>query len=137
MPHQKHPVFHLQMKKRTDLAITHQIRSLHHFTCIPAQFRNKRKPPSPRGIALALLGRGKACAAIDGAITLGHKRHRGGRATLRAGRFVLLARRRSTIVFARLAAILATGRLVLEAFFCIELLLARGEHEFSAAIAAG
>ena len=104
-----------------------------------AFYRQQKKRPKPLFLlpCLVLLCRSKASAAVDGAITLGNEGHRGRRSALRTSGLELLTGRGSAVRLAYLAAFLAAGRFVLEAFFRVELLLACGEHEFRAAIAAG
>jgi len=78
----------------------------------------------------------EALAAIDGTVTLGDEGDGGGFATLGADGLVLLTGGGGTGGLASVAALLAAGGLVLEAFFSVEFLLASGEHELGATVAA-
>ena len=77
----------------------------------------------------------EALAAIDGTITLRNEGYGGGFATFCADGLVLLAGGGGTGVLAGIAALLAAGRLVLEAFLSVEFLLTGGEHELGATVA--
>jgi len=78
----------------------------------------------------------EALAAIDGTITLGDERNGSGFATLGADGLVLLTGSGGTGGLTGVAALFAAGGLVLEAFFSVEFLLAGGEHELGATVAA-
>ena len=78
----------------------------------------------------------EALAAIDGTITLGNKGNSGGFAALCANGLILLAGGGGTSVLAGATALLAAGGFVLETFFSVEFLLAGGEHELGATVAA-
>ena len=79
---------------------------------------------------------GEALAAVDGAVALGDEGDGRGRAAGGTGRLVHLAGSGSAVRLAGRTAFLATGGLVLEALLGVELLLAGGKHEFSAAVTA-
>ena len=77
----------------------------------------------------------EALAAIDRTVALGNERNGSRFATLGADGLVLLAGGGGTGVLAGVAALLAAGGLVLEAFFSVEFLLTGGEHELGATVA--
>ena len=82
--------------------------------------------------------RREALAAVDGTVVLGNKGHARRAAALGANGLVHLTRAiaGATAGLAGIAAFLAAQRLVLEALFRIELLLAGSKHKFLAAILA-
>ena len=85
-------------------------------------------------VAIAL----EALAAIHGAVALGLERHLSGGSAAVADDFVVLAIRTAGVVAvaASHTAVVAAGRIVLEALLGEELLLRSGEHEFLATVAA-
>ena len=80
---------------------------------------------------------GEAFATVDWAVALGYEGNGGRLSAGGANGFKLFSGGGSTVGLAGDAALLTTGRFILEAFFRIEFLLTRGKHEFCAAIAAG
>ena len=78
----------------------------------------------------------EAVAAINGPVVARHKRDLRGRAAICADRVIHFALAAGALRLAVGAAVLAADGFVLEPFFRIELLLARGEDELCAAILA-
>jgi hypothetical protein len=78
----------------------------------------------------------EALAAIDGTVALRNEGDGGRFAALGTNGLILLAGGGGTSVLAGVAALLAAGGLVLEAFFSVEFLLTGGEHELGATVAA-
>ena len=81
---------------------------------------------------------GEALAAVNGPVVFGNEWDARRRAASSAGGLEHLARLAvvGTAGLAGLPALLAAGRLILEALFGIKLLLTGGEHEFGATVLA-
>ena len=101
---------------------------------------NKKTGPFFRSLflytLLSVAVSGEALAAVDGTIALGDEGHGSGLAASSAGRLEHLAGSGSAVRLTGGAALAAAGGLVLEALLSVEFLLASGEHELSAAVAA-